>query len=108
MKYVLLSNRSVMNIIPEYDPAFPNIPLSKRFSAAFIRELIPVSDDIEVRSGMVYDIETGEFREPPEPELTEDEELEIEVSATQPTKQAATDAMLVDHELRITMLEMGL
>lgn len=53
----------------------------------FVKEYCPAH-------GYTYELEPSpEPADPPEPELTE---------------QEATDAMLVDHELRITMLEMGL
>ena len=52
--------------------------------------------DIAVENGMVTSMTPGVVPEP-EPEPTPD-----------PTPQEDTDALMVDHELRITMLELGL
>lgn len=73
MKYILLENNAVKEIIPEYDPALPNFPLEKRYTAAFIANLMPVDDETEVYQNWVYDEETGEFNPPAQPE--EQEEL---------------------------------
>ena len=52
--------------------------------------------DITVENGVVTSMTPGVVPEP-EPEPTPD-----------PTAQDDTDALMVDHELRITMLELGL
>ena len=40
--------------------------------------------------------------------MTEGEQIPVEVPEAEPTAQDDTDSMLVDHELRLTMLELGL
>lgn len=78
MKYILLDeNNYTCEIIPDFDPIFPGIPIEKRFTKSFIDELIPVEDSIEVHSSMIYDPETHTFSEPPV--IVEEEEPEDEL-----------------------------
>lgn len=64
MKYVRLNNNVAAEIIPEFDPTFPNVPITERYPAEFVKKLVAVDDNVEVRVGMVYDKETGAFSEP--------------------------------------------
>lgn len=64
MKYVRVLDGKAVEVIPEYDPTFPGIPASKRFSADFLAPLIPVADEVEVEQHWGYDPETGQFSEP--------------------------------------------
>jgi hypothetical protein len=64
VKYVRLNNNVVAEIIPEFDPVFPNVPIEQRYPAEFVKKLVAVDDNVEVRVGMVYDAETGTFSEP--------------------------------------------
>lgn len=77
MKYILLENSTVKEIIPEYDPALPNFPLEKRYTAAFIDKLMPVDDETEVYQNWVYDEENGSFAPPPQPEEPQEEQEEL-------------------------------
>ena len=70
MKYVRLNNNVVVEIIPEFDPVFPNIPITERYPAEFVKKLVAVDDSVEVRVGMVYNAETGVFSVP-EPSAVE-------------------------------------
>lgn len=105
MKYIQLDGKTVTNIIPEFDPDFPGVPISDRFTAAYIDELIPVQDDKEVTTGLIY--EDGEFKEPPEPEPT-DEITGEPVPEGEPSLSEDLLTMAVDHEYRLTLLELGL
>ena len=62
MVYVRLNDNIVEEIIPEFDPTFPNVPIEQRYPADFVSGLIKVENGVEV--GMVYNHETGEFSEP--------------------------------------------
>ena len=62
MMYVRLDDNIVEEIIPEFDPIFPNVPIEQRYPADFVSGLIKAENGVEV--GMVYDPETGEFSEP--------------------------------------------
>lgn len=64
MQYVKLNDNVVSEIILEFDPVFPNVPIEQRYPADFIKELIAVDDSVEVHTGMVYDPETNTFSEP--------------------------------------------
>lgn len=72
MKYILLEDNKVKEIIPDFNPVFPGIPIEKRYPSAFIAQLIPVEDDVEVEQNWVYDLEAGTFSAPPIPEPEED------------------------------------
>lgn len=64
--YILLDDNScVSEIIQDYDPTFPGVPISERYSSEFISMLLHVSDEIEVFTGWIYDKETGTFHEAP-------------------------------------------
>lgn len=64
MKYVLLDNNQAKEIIPSENPAFPGVPIEKRYAPDFVSQLIPVEDDVEVKQGWVYDPESNTFSEP--------------------------------------------
>ena len=68
MKYVRLVNNKVAEIIPEFNPIFPNTPITKRYSRSFIAGLIEVADEVELDEGWVYDFENGTFTEYVEPD----------------------------------------
>ena len=80
MKHILLSpENTVLEIIPDENPALPGIPLEKRYSAAFLARLMPVEDGVEVDQNWVYDAETGSFSAPADESdtLTDAEALAI-------------------------------
>ncbi len=72
MKYVRLNNNVVVEIIPEFDPVFPNVPITERYPAEFVKKLVAVDDSVEVRVGMVYNAETGVFSVPEPPAVEPD------------------------------------
>lgn len=69
MKYVRISSESrrVVEIIPEFDPIFPNVPIDERYTKEFISALVEVADNVEVEEGMMYDWVHGTFTEYTEP-----------------------------------------
>ena len=81
MKHVLLSvENTVLEIIPDENPALPGIPLEERYSADFLTSLLSVDNEIEVELNWKYDPKTGAFSEPiadGDPELTDAEALAI-------------------------------
>lgn len=76
--YILLKDNVVKEHIPDINPAFPTVPIEERYSAAFLENTIHVDDSLDIPEGYVYDPETGEFSEPPEPEYVEPAEFEEE------------------------------
>lgn len=82
MKYVRLNNNVVAEIIPEFDPIFPDVPIEQRYPAEFVKKLVTVDDSIEVRVGMVYDKETGVFSVP-EPSAVEPVPADLDAAKKQ-------------------------
>lgn len=62
--YIHLINNIVTQLIPDIDPVFPDVPISKRYTESFVDKLIHVEDDANVRIGMKYDASTGNFNFP--------------------------------------------
>lgn len=104
MKYILLIDSRVVEVIPEVDPNFLDIPITERYARTVLSQCIIVPDDTETPIGYVYDSEAGTFSAPPlEPEIPPDQPIIPGV----PIPQQDTDALLVDHEYRLTLLELG-
>lgn len=66
--YILLTNNTVAEIIPDENPIFPGIPIEQRYAPDFVEKLLHVADDTAVKQNQVYDPETGTFSDPPAPE----------------------------------------
>ena len=62
MKYVYLQDSVVHEIIPEYAPEFPNIPITARYTAEFLSHCVAVEDDMEVEQYDEY--VNGIFKKP--------------------------------------------
>jgi hypothetical protein len=69
--YILLTNNTVAELIPDEDPIFPGIPIEQRYAPDFVAKLLHVADDTAVKQNQVYDPETGTFSDPPVPEPSE-------------------------------------
>ena len=67
-RYAYCPEGVVLEIIPEFDPIFPGVPIEDRYSPTFLALCIFVPDGIPVESGWIYDPETNTFSAPPEPE----------------------------------------
>ena len=105
MNYAHIEDNIVVELIPEFDPVFPNIPITERFSAEFLTLCELVSDDVQLN---YIKTETGFV--PPKPIIPTIDEYPTEypdATVTTPTAQDDNDAMLVDHEYRLTLLELG-
>ena len=68
MVFARIDKTIVAEIIPEFDPVFPNVPIGERYPADVVKKLVAVQDETSVHVGMVYDASTGEFSEPEQPE----------------------------------------
>ena len=53
MKYLRLEKNIVTEIIPEFNPLFPNVPVEERYPREFVKKLVAVNDDINVHTGMI-------------------------------------------------------
>lgn len=62
--YAYVINNTVRELIPDYDEAFANVPIEQRYPADVLDKCIHVADDAGVRVGMIYNADTGEFKEP--------------------------------------------
>lgn len=67
MIYAKVVKGVVTEIIPEFDPDFPGIPVGERYPADVVKKLVAVEDEESVHVGMLYNAETGEFSEPEPP-----------------------------------------
>ena len=83
MKYVRLNNNVVAEIIPAIDSTFPDVPIEQRYPAEFVKKLVAVDDNVEVRVGMVYDKETGAFSEPEPVAPSEPEPADLDAAKKQ-------------------------
>ena len=64
MYYVYTVNGIAREIINDYDPVFPGIPIDKRYNRSFVDKCIPVNDDCAVSIGDEYDPITNTFSTP--------------------------------------------
>lgn len=64
MKYLYMQDNKVFNIISEYDPNFPKIPIQERYSHEFLSKCIVVADNLEVEQNWDYLAVTTEFKPP--------------------------------------------
>ena len=67
MVFAKIEKTIVAEIIPEFDPVFPGVPVGERYPADVVKKLVAVEDETSVHVGMVYDANTGEFSEPEQP-----------------------------------------
>lgn len=86
MRYVRMTNSKVVEIIHDPSPAFPGVPLSRRYSSNFLASLIPVGDDVEVQPGWAYDPETGRYEEPQQEAAEEAEETGMRLDTAEEEK----------------------
>ena len=61
--YAYIINNTVRELIPDFDKAFPSVPIEQRYPADVLDKCVHVADDAGVRVGMIYDPDTGEFKE---------------------------------------------
>ncbi len=53
MKFVRLEKNIVAEIIPEFNPLFPNVPVEERYPREFVKKLVEIADETVVSVGMV-------------------------------------------------------
>ena len=83
MVFAKIEKTIVAEIIPEFDPVFPNVPVGERYPADVVKKLVAVEDEESVHVGMIYDASTGEFSEPEQPKP---------VTPSEPTVDPVTEA----------------
>ena len=62
--YAYVINNTVRELIPDIDKTFPSVPIEQRYPADVLDKCVHVADDAGVRVGMIYQADTGEFKEP--------------------------------------------
>lgn len=62
--YAYIIDNKVRELIPDVDEAFPSVPIEQRYPADVLDKCVHVADDADVRVGMIYNADTGEFKEP--------------------------------------------
>jgi hypothetical protein len=91
MKIARIENNVVVEIIPEYA-----LPVEKWYGTQFASLCKEVPDNVE--PNYIYNPETDSYQPP----------VIKDPPAPDPTWNEDVDAMLVDHELRLSMVELGL
>ena len=62
--YAYIINNTVRELIPDFDKAFPSVPIEQRYPADMLNKCVHVEDGADVKQGMVYDAESGTFSTP--------------------------------------------
>lgn len=62
--YAYIIDNKVRELIPDVDKAFPDVSIEQRYPADVLDKCVHVADDADVRVGMIYNADTGEFKEP--------------------------------------------
>ena len=62
--YAYVINNTVRELIPDIDKAFPSVPIEQRYPSDVLDKCVHVADDADVRVGMIYNADTGEFSAP--------------------------------------------
>ena len=62
--YAYVINNTVRELIPDIDKTFPSVPIEQRYPADMLNKCVHVEDEADVRVGMIYNADTGEFKEP--------------------------------------------
>ena len=62
--YAFIIKNTVRELIPDIDKTFPSVPIEQRYPADVLDKCVHVADDADVRIGMIYNADTGEFKEP--------------------------------------------
>ena len=65
-EYVLIHNDRVHEIIPEFDPNFPGVPIEQRYSPEFLKNCLHIDEKDIPPIGHVK--KGNKFEEPPKPE----------------------------------------
>ena len=92
MKYIKVIDSIVREIIPEYDPNFPDIPVGERYPKEFINGLIKVPDDTVVSVGMLYNAD-GTFAYP---KIVPDKPVIIDLDSEKSAKIIESKAKLAE------------
>ena len=62
--YAYVINNTVRELIPDINEAFADVPIEQRYPSDVLNKCVHVADDADVRVGMIYNADTGEFSAP--------------------------------------------
>lgn len=62
MFYILIVQGKVHEVIPEFHPNLPSVPIEERYSAEFLAQT--VQSDVEIPQNWIYHPATKTFSEP--------------------------------------------
>lgn len=74
--YAYIINDVVREIIPDFDEAFPTVPIEQRYPADVLDKCVHIADNADVRVGMAYDPATGKFEDRASPISPMPEDIE--------------------------------
>lgn len=94
MKYIHVNENKAHEVIEEFDPKFPNVPISERYSASFLNSCVEVDDEDVPPIGYLF--ENGVFVEPPAP---------IVVEKTAEEKKVAIEQQIIELQNKLKELE---
>lgn len=61
-KYIYVKDGKAFNILPEFDPIFPGVPIDQRYSPEFLSKCAIVDEDYPVEQDWDYFPETNTFK----------------------------------------------
>lgn len=102
--YLRFENGVVAEIIPDVDPAFPDVPIGDRYPAEFVNELRYCDNESGVELGMRYDAETDSYDYPPPPPPAAD----FGGEAAEDTGDITQAEINLEVEYRLSCLELGI
>lgn len=99
-KYLYINADNILSeIIPDFDPVFPEIPVTERYAPDFLAQCVERTDEQisseGIELGMLYDAEADTFKPAPvpEPEPEPKPEPEPEPEPEQPTWAERIEAL---------------
>lgn len=91
MIYVQIRDGVAIEIIPEFSPDFPGVPITDRYASSFLALCVAAEDSVQLND--IYDPETGVFCRPPEEGITPDEGITGE-TVSAPSTSAEGESLL--------------
>ena len=90
--YVFLNKNVVREIIPDIDSDFPEVSIAERYPASYIKKCVHISDETDVKVGMVYNADDGTFSVPEMVHVT----VEVDLDSVKAEKVAESKVKLAE------------
>ena len=109
-KYLYINADNILSeIIPDFDPVFPEIPVTERYALDFLAKCVERTDEQisseGIELGMLYDAEADTFKPAPKPEPEPELEPETEPEPEQPTWTERIEALERENKTLQAQLE---